>query len=128
MKAWDSKRFVQPPTWGRYRYLPFHELTPEVQKQARRRYVHKSVGGMYDFADEHYYYPVTKDGRLPATRGSNRYLAIPLKSIQDAAYMASLGYKMNPGWPREHHHGSMRRTSRSSRRTSRRSRPGRRGR
>jgi hypothetical protein len=126
MKTWDSKRFLSAPTWGRYRYVAFHELTPELQRQARRRYPHKSVGGMYDFADEHFYYPITKDGRLPATRGADRSLAIPLKSIQDAAYMASLGYRMNPGWPREQHHGSMRRRSRSSRRASRRSR-GRRG-
>jgi hypothetical protein len=95
--AWDA-RFQSAPTWSRYKYVPFHQLSPEMQRQARAAYPHKSVGAMYDFADEHYYYPLTKDGRLP--HRAPRHLAIPHNLILDPAYMASLGYTMNPGWPK----------------------------
>jgi len=99
-KKWDNK-FHSPrdaKTFGDRRvsaYAPFHELTPSDQRTARRAYPHKSVGAKYDFIDEHYYYPVNKQGALINGR---RVLAIPYKQIQDETYMESLGFKVSPKW------------------------------
>jgi len=94
--SWDA-RFLSAPTWGRYKYVPFHQLSPEMQRQARAAYPHTSTGAMYDFEDEHYYYPVKKDGTLAR---ASRYLAISNALILDPVYMATLGYTMNSGWPK----------------------------
>lgn len=81
----------------RYEYVPFHRLTSNDQQTARAAYVYKSVGGKYDFIDEHFVYPVTKDGRLARGR-AHRELAIPYDKLQDDAFMASLGYTINRAW------------------------------
>ncbi len=95
-----SPKFMVPIQMGRYKLVPFHQLSPADQSRARSQYPHKSVGAMYDFIDEHYFYPVKKDGTLTTGRGVSRQLAIPHRFIVDAAFMRSLGYRMNPGWPR----------------------------
>ena len=105
MKQWDSA-FLPPPSGGRFRYVPFHQLSQRDQQLARSAYPHKG-GGMYEFADEHYYYPVTRDGRMPHTR-AHRQLAIPNALIHDDRYMASLGYRKNPGWEGRARHGDAR--------------------
>jgi hypothetical protein len=102
IKRWDSA-FMDARTAGmlgdkRYSYVPFHDLASTDQSLARRMYPHKAVGAKYNFIDEHYYYPVGKDRRLPTGRGGSRVLAIPYKKIVDEAYMASLGYEVNPAW------------------------------
>ncbi|MFQ5339975.1 MAG: hypothetical protein ACE5F6_00355 [Anaerolineae bacterium] len=79
----------------RFHYIPFHDLMEADRRAVRRAYTH--TGGKYAFIHEHYYYPVTRKGRLPFTR-SWRVLAIPRKKIEDEAYMRSLGYKVNPNW------------------------------
>lgn len=103
MKMWDGHFFTpdQAKSLGdrRFNYVAFKDLSPSDQSRARRAYPHKSVGAMYDFIDEHYLYPVDKSGNL-ARANARRVLAIPLKQIQDADYMKSLGYTMNPGWPK----------------------------
>lgn len=98
MKKWDTK-FMDAKTAQvlgdrRFGYVAFHELSKENQAIARRAYPHKSVGEKYDFIDEHYYYPVKRDGELG---NGQRVLAIPYKLIQDDKYMAKLGYKVNDG-------------------------------
>ena len=80
----------------RYHYVPFYELSQEDQRRARRAYPHKS-GGKYAFVDEHYLYPVRKNGKLGH---ANRELAIPYALIQNDGYMESLGYVERPGWHR----------------------------
>lgn len=80
----------------RYHYVPFFELSMSDQAQARRSYPYKrNVGAKYDFVDEHYLYPVRKNGRLARGR---RYLAIPYNLISDPRYMEELGYEVNAGW------------------------------
>ena len=101
-RSWDGSNFHSAETArqlgdSRFRYVPFHALTANDQRQAVATYVHKSVGGKYDFRDEHYYYPVNKDGRLTTAR-AQRVLAIPRARLDDDAYMSSLGYEINEGW------------------------------
>jgi hypothetical protein len=76
----------------RYRYIPFHELSTEDQGLAKRAYCNKSVGAIVDFAAEHYYYPVKKNGTLG---NGDRLLAISYKNI-NPRYLKSLGYTINP--------------------------------
>jgi hypothetical protein len=100
VKLWDSKNFLtrdfaEAAGDRRFHYIPFHDLMERDQSTARRAYMHK--GGKYNFIPEHYYYPVTREGRLPFIR-ARRVLAIPYKKIRDDAYMRSLGYEVNPGW------------------------------
>ena len=100
MQLWDAK-FMDTATAKmlgdrRFNYVPFSRLGGQ-QSYARAQYPHKSVGAKYDFIDEHYYYPVDKRGMLPTAR-ARRVLAIPIKSINDDKYMASLGYTVNPSW------------------------------
>jgi hypothetical protein len=83
---------------SRFTYVPFHRLLPRDKERARGMYPHKRTGGAYDFRDEHYYYPVKRDGTLPSVRGVPRELAIPLSVIKDDAKMRALGYTLNPGW------------------------------
>ena len=98
--TWDN-RFISPEdarTFGdrRYKYVPFHELNPKAQQEARRAYPYKSNPSQkYDFRDEHYYYPVDKEGNLAKAR---RTLAIPHKMILDENYMKSLGYQTSSLW------------------------------
>lgn len=100
MKPWDSK-FMTAETAKQlgnqraHEYVAFKDLKPDFQAYAVRAYPHKNVGAKYNFRDEHYYYPVKKDGSL--THGQ-RVLAIPYDLIKDNEYMASLGYKVKPGW------------------------------
>jgi hypothetical protein len=105
MKPW-SPRFISPDfakaigekrrdTREQYNYVPFGQLSPSDRSLARRSYPYKHVGAKYDFADEHYYYPVDEYGELVSGR---RCLAIPLKMINDDAAMADLGYTINPEW------------------------------
>lgn len=99
MKKWDSK-FHNAKTAAmlgdrRYRYVPFHELPRSEQSHARRAYPYKNVGAKYAFVDEHYYYPVKKDGTLAS---GQRVLAIPYKLLTNDKYMASLGYEVSEGW------------------------------
>ena len=48
----------------RFQYVPFHKLSLEDQAKARAAYPYKTCGGKYNFIDEHYLYPVKKNGRL----------------------------------------------------------------
>lgn len=77
---------------ARYRYVPFHDLSPEDQRRARGRYPHKAEG-RYGFVDEHYLYPVRTSGQLASAR---RELAIPYALINDDGFMAGLGYEKRP--------------------------------
>ena len=100
LKKWDKgfhsdKDAQLLATNQKFKYVPFHALSSSDQSTARRMYPHKSVGGKYDFRDEHYYYPVKKDGSLAS---ASRLLGIPLKMIQNDRYMSKLGYKINQGW------------------------------
>lgn len=100
MKLWDSKNFHTRETARllgdkRFYYISFHDLTEADQRAARRAYTHG--GGKYNFIHEHYYYPVTREGRLTAAR-AQRVLAIPYKKITDAKYMRSLGYSVLSSW------------------------------
>jgi len=79
----------------RYKYVPFHALNRQAQARARSLYPNKRTSAKYDFRDEHYLYPVKKDGSLAF---ANRSLAIPRAQINDDQFMASLGYVKNPGW------------------------------
>jgi hypothetical protein len=101
MKKWDSKflsRRDAEMLGSRYLglgYSPYHELSISDQGIASRMYPHKGVGANYQFVDEHYYYPVTGDGRLyRGGRSVRRVLAIPYRLIVDDGYMASLGYEV----------------------------------
>jgi hypothetical protein len=100
VKLWDSINFHSRETARqlgdqRFYYISFHDLMEADQRAARRAYTHG--GGKYDFIHEHYYYPVTREGRLTAAR-AQRVLAIPYKKIKDARYMRLLGYKVKPDW------------------------------
>jgi hypothetical protein len=100
MKNWDSA-FMSPheaKLLGDARanaYVAFKDLSSTDQRRAVSQFPHKNVGLKYDFPDEHYYYPVKKDGSLGPGR---RVLAIPHAKIMDDEYMSSLGYKIKPGW------------------------------
>jgi hypothetical protein len=102
-KDWDDNNFLSPEDakmMGDRRvfdYVPFHQLSPKDQDTAVRAYVYKSVGGKYDFRDEHYYYPIDRQGDLAMIR-ARRVLAIPKAKIDDDEYMKSLGYEVNPNW------------------------------
>lgn len=79
-------------------YVPFFKLSPRDQETARRAYPHKSVGGKYDFIDDHYLYPIDKKtGNLHSGR-QRRELAIPYAKLMDDEFMASLGYTVNRAW------------------------------
>ena len=85
---------------SRFEYRDFHSLSPSDRDLARRSYPHKRVGAMYDFRDEHYYYPVTRAGRLTRAR-AQRVLGIPYDKIWDREYMSRLGYpEPRPGFRR----------------------------
>jgi hypothetical protein len=81
----------------RFEYIPFHKLSKSDQNKARRAYPHKAgdYGAKYAFQDEHYYYPVKRNGVLGNGR---RVLAIPHKKIIDDKYMAKIGYEITPDW------------------------------
>lgn len=101
-KDWDDANFKPPETakiFGdqRFNYVPFNKLNPKDQDTAIRAYVYKSTGGKYDFRDEHYYYPVDRQGNLVKAR-AQRVLAIPRAKLDDDEYMKSLGYEVNPDW------------------------------
>jgi hypothetical protein len=68
--------------------VPFHQLSTVAQILVRARYPHKG-GGAYAFVDEHYFYPVRKNGQLGR---ACRVLAIPRAMMDDAATMTALGY------------------------------------
>lgn len=93
-KTWRSE-FHQEAIAGdsRYAYVPFHSLSDRDQRRARGQYPNRSVGALYDFVDEHYLYPVKRDGSLASAR---RELAIPYALIRDPSYMANLGYVKRP--------------------------------
>jgi hypothetical protein len=73
---------------SRYSYVMFAQLSPANQAAARASYPYKA-GGAYAFADEHYFYPVRKNGKLGRAR---RVLAIPRAVVDDKAAMMALGY------------------------------------
>lgn len=88
--------FISPDTArmlgdSRFSYRLWFQLSPIDRDRARSAYPHKRVGAMYDFKDEHYYYPVTKSGVLTHAR-AQRVLAIPNSKIWDREYMQRLGY------------------------------------
>lgn len=104
MKKWDS-RFLSAHDaamlGSRYpglTYVPFHELSHRDQEIARRMYPYKGTGAKYPFIDEHYFYPAVNGELYKGGRRVRRVLAIPYKLIMDDAYMASLGYEVNPDW------------------------------
>lgn len=102
MRLWDSKNFHSREDARllgdrRFYYISYHDLTEADQRMARRAYTHE--GGKYNFIHEHYYYPVTREGRRYFS--ARRVLAIPRKRIEDSKYMRSLGYEVNPDWGRE---------------------------
>jgi hypothetical protein len=78
-------------------YVPFHALSGGDQARARNQYPHKSVGGKYDFRDEHYFYPVDKKGRLYSGRGAQRVLGLSHDSIVSGE-IEKLNYKKNISW------------------------------
>ena len=94
-KGWLDAEFARSAGDRRYRYVPFDQLSSSDQDLARRMYVYKHGGGKYSFKDEHYFYPVKSSGKLAHAR---RVLAIPIKKINNDAYMASLGYEIHPDW------------------------------
>lgn len=108
IKKWDSIFMNEVPPrllkGQSLSYVPFHELDGQQQNNARRSYVHKSVGAKYDFIDEHYFYPVTRSGGIPRGR-ADRILAIPKKLIKDEGYMESLGYEVNERWATKNQYG-----------------------
>ncbi len=65
---------------SRFDYVQFADLSGELKLEAERAYANKSPGAKYDFKLEHYYYPVTKDGKLGNGR---RVLAIKKTAIDD---------------------------------------------
>jgi hypothetical protein len=83
---------------GIIRYVPFHQLSKEDQKRATAKYVHKNAGEMYDFKDEHYFYPIDRNGRLFSGRDARRTLGINQAGIRNEEFMKSIGYQKNPGW------------------------------
>lgn len=99
---WDDNNFHSPGAAKmlgdqRFNYVPFHKLNTKDQDTAIRAYVYKSTGGKYDFRDEHYYYPVDRQGNLVKAR-ARRVLAIPRAKLDDDEYMKGLGYDVNPDW------------------------------
>lgn len=88
--SWDQS-FLKPEevSYGKYNMVPFHELSREARAEAIASYPHKSTGAIVDFKDEHYYYPVKKDGSLA---NADRALAIPYDKLRDESYLKSLGY------------------------------------
>jgi hypothetical protein len=91
---WDHSNFVDPQTANllgdsRFEYVPFYKLSRQDQEAVRRSYPYKNEGRWGGFLDEHYYYPVTKKGKLASAR---RELAIPHRLLNDT-YMATLGYR-----------------------------------
>lgn len=75
----------------RYKYVPYHMLPVEYRMIASAMYPY-SYGGKYKFKDEHYYYPLTKNNKLPTGR-ARRVLAIPRAILESPAAMKKLGYK-----------------------------------
>lgn len=73
-------------------YVAFHDLSGGAKQEARAKYPYKSVGALYDFKDEHYYYPVDKTGHIFKGRGAQRVLAIRNAAMKDPAVMNKLGY------------------------------------
>lgn len=78
-------------------YVPFHRLSSRDQSKVRGMYPYKKTGGKYDFVDEHYFYPVKKDGSLFTGRGAQRVLAFSRQSLVSGD-VEKFGYSKNPSW------------------------------
>lgn len=94
--AWDDSNFLdKPATPDKGTFAPFHKLSSSAQADAKNAYPKETKGGKYDFAPEHFFYPVKTDGSLGS---GNRSLAIPYDKIKDDSYMQSLGYTKRADW------------------------------